>query len=160
VPVLARWVGHETYEAEIGLQRELLLALGETRAPKAVEPLVEHLEHEDPRLVAAAGEALGSFERADAPLRKKLFEKVLNVLTAAKNASDAASQAQGTQPVPQPSPEGAVLAERYEQIRAPLSKTLARLAGAEQPDPEAWRRWWNKNKNASWQREETAKEDA
>lgn len=157
VPVLARWVGQEAYEAETVLQRELLLALGETRAKAAVEPLVDHLEHEDPRLVAAAGEALGSFERAEPALRKKVFEKALNVLTSAKNAADAIAQEQGTQPVPQPSVEGAVLADRYEQIRAPLSKTLARLSGVEQPDPEAWRRWWNKNKNASWQREDAAK---
>jgi HEAT repeat protein len=158
VPVLARWVGHEAYEQEVLLQRELLLSLGRTRAPRAAEPLTEHLEHEDARLVAAAGEALGSFEEAEPALRKELFEKVLNVLTAAKNAAERVEHEQGTQPVPQPSAEGAILADRYAQVQAPLSSALARLSGVEQPDPESWRRWWNKNKRASWQREDEGAE--
>jgi hypothetical protein len=151
VGVLIGLVGRGRLEADLPLQRKLLLALGATRDKRALDPLVKALQDKDAVIVAAAGEALGSFEAAEQPTRKQAFEEILKVLTSTKSSSDRYAQEQGTAREPQPSLDGSILADRYETIRAPLLGALRRLSKHEESEPEAWQRWWNKNKKASWE---------
>lgn len=151
VAVLTGLAVRQELEGDLRLQRQLLLALGATRDRRALDPLIKRLQDKDAVIVAAAGEALGSFEAAGQPTRKQAFEEILKVLTSTKSSSDRYAQEQGTAREPQPSPDGSIQADRYETIRAPLLGALARLSRHEEGDPEAWQRWWNKNKKASWE---------
>jgi len=154
VPELIGALEDKALRRDLALQREVLLALGRTRDKRAIDPLLENLDNKDDLLVGAAGEALGSFEGADQAVRKKLFEETLKVLISTKGSVDRIDQEQGTAPVPQGNAEGAVLAARYETIRVPLLTTLARLSNHREEEPEAWQRWWNKNKKTSWATED------
>ena len=150
VPALIAAIGQKKLRDDLELQRQLMLALGRTCDKKGIEPLLDNLHNKDDVLIAAAGEALGSYERADQATRKRVFEEVLKTLVAVKSSVDHAEHEQGTAETPQPSPQGAAFADRYETIRAPLLGALARLSKHQETEPEAWQRWWNKNKKADW----------
>ena len=131
---------------DLPLLRAILLALGHTRDKDAIKPLIAALEHPEISLVASAGEALGEFVAAKLEQRKEIVGAIVKKLMSVKNgmddASNSATQAGG----------GAdnTYAKRYDAISAPFTTSLKRLAKHEENDPNAWERWWNKNKNADW----------
>lgn len=123
---------------QIAVRSTLIRSLGKTHdAKEAVGPLIDLLQDKDAPIVAAAGEALGEFSGADLPTRKKAFEALLKIVTAAKDSTD--SDANNT-----------TARERYDTIVAAIISSLGKLAKHEERDPNAWRDWWNKNKTKNW----------
>jgi HEAT repeat protein len=137
VKVLIGWIDNKTHRADMQLQRALILALGKTKDPSATKPLVDLLPHNQASMQSAAAEALGAYADAKQEVRKEIFESVLKVLTALKNAVDTDAN-------------DIISRERYDAISAAMITTLQRLARHEERDPAEWQRWWNKNKKENW----------
>jgi hypothetical protein len=134
---LEGWIEHKRHRKDLELQRALILSLGKTRVESATKALVDLLTNKEAALVAAAAEALGEYGEAPLALRKDLFEACLKTLMSAKGSMDA-------------DVTDNIARERYQTFAAALMTTLGRLAHHEEPDPEAWQRWWNKNKRDDW----------
>jgi len=133
---LLRWVGHPKHKRDVALQRQLVLALGETRSDLAIKPLSKLLGEDAPPVLSAAATALGQFRAKDQKVRKMLFEDLLKTLESARE------NARGND-----STAGAL----WGAVRGPGLSSLAKLSGARAGDVESWRRWWNKNKRKSWE---------
>jgi hypothetical protein len=143
VQTLITWIGNKAVRRDIQLQRQLVLSLGKTRDKEGIKTLTLSLENKDSPIVAAAAEAIGEFGDAKIDVRKELFSSALKTLMSAKNAKDSESNTTG-------GPKGSVATERYDTIAAPLMSTLHKLSKHDESTPEAWERWWNKNRQATW----------
>ena len=134
---LTGWIDHKQHRKDLVLQAELIRALGRTKDDKGMDPLVDLLTHKDSSNQAAAAEALGNYDEADLKDRKEIFDKILNVLNAAKNRMDS-------------NIEDVEARERYNVIKAPMVTTLQALSGHTETNPDRWRAWWNDNKKKDW----------
>jgi hypothetical protein len=137
VPVLLAWIGHKSHKKDEALQRLLILRLGKTKDERAIKPLIKLLDDPDPPIIAAAAEAMGEFDGAALDERKGMFEELLKLLTGAKAAVDA----DNADPIAR---------QRYDTIGAPIVTSMQRLSKHNEHAPEAWQRWWNKNKKEDW----------
>lgn len=137
VPVFLKWIGDKAHRKDLALQRILILKLGKTKAEAGREPLINLLNDENAKIQAAAAEALGEYAGIDLKLRKSTFEALLKLLTSVKGQVDTNAN-------------DLIAKERYDTIAAPIVTTLQRLTGVEEHAPEAWQRWWNKNKKEDW----------
>ena len=135
--VLQSWIGHKTHKKDIDLQVALIRALGKTKDEKAVKFLLDLLSHHEPRIQGAAGSALGNYAHLDQKRRKEIFEEVMQTLTGVYNQMEGNAQ-------------DIIARERYDVIAAPMTTTLQVLSGHDERKPPEWRRWWNKNKKADW----------
>lgn len=132
---LERWIGHPKFKRDLDLQRELILALGRTKADKGITVLEGLLRDDTPEILSAAATALGNFAGKDQKVRKRLFERLLKAVESAQgNARSNNSTANAI----------------WSALNGPAQNTMRRLSGARQNGPEAWRRWWNKNKRDDW----------
>jgi HEAT repeat protein len=145
VPTLIANIGQKNLRKDIQLQRELLLSLGKTKDKEGIKTLTINLENKDAPLVAAAAEGMGEFEDAKQDVRKELFSAALKTLMSGKNAKDAEQAGSGA------TAHTTIATDRYDVISAPLLKTLHRLSKHDESTPELWERWWNKNRQASWE---------
>lgn len=137
VPVLLSWIGHKSHKKDVALQRLLILRLGKTKDDRGQKPLIKLLDDPDPPIQAAAAEAIGEFDGAPLAERKVLFEELLKLLMGVKSEVDANT----TDPIAR---------NRYDTVAAPIVTTLKRLSKHDEHEPEAWQRWWNKNKKEDW----------
>jgi HEAT repeat protein len=137
VPVLLSWIGHKSHKKDEALQRLLILRLGKTKDARAMKPLIKLLDDPDAPIIAAAAEAMGEFDGAALDERKAMFEELLKLLMGAKAGIDA----DNADPIAR---------QRYDTIAAPIVTTLTRLTKHTEHQPEAWQRWWNKNKKEDW----------
>lgn len=120
------------------VRHRLIISLGKTHDVKeAIEPLSDLLNDKDPALVNAAGEALGEFAFADLATRKKVFESLLKILTAAHDNTQA-------------NINDTIARERYDTIAPAIITSLGKLSKHDEHDPDKWRDWWNKNKAKNW----------
>jgi len=132
---LVRWVGNRRHKDDVDLQRELVLALGQTRSDKAIDTLEDLLDEDVPEVLGAAAKAIGEMSGKDQKVRKRLFESLLKTMESAQeNARGQDSTAQAL----------------WGALNGSGSSTLAKLSGTRQNGTVAWRRWWNKNKRANW----------
>lgn len=136
--VLMDWIGHKRFRDNNGLQRRLILSLGETRSEDGVEFLVDLLTHEEPVVQGAAGEALGEYREASEEVRKEAFEAILKQIVPLHNEM--------LNP-----PVDPFTRERYETVSAAMVTTLQRLSNHTETDPPQWQHWWNKNKKLPWE---------
>lgn len=134
---LSSWIGDKRHRKDLTLQRDLILSLGLTKDDKGTRTLVDLLTHHEAMLQAASAEALANYADTDLKTRKNLFESVLKVLTAARNATDSDIN-------------DVIARERYDTISASMITTLQVLSGHTERQPEKWQRWWNKNKKKDW----------
>lgn len=146
LPVLNRALDNDALLKEHEIGRTLVLALGKTRDKAALKPLFGLLDQRDEVLAASAGEALGEYEGAVLATRKQVFEEVLRALQQAKDSLDAQLQ----QSPDSSSPHDDAMQKRYELLAAAFSGTLQRLSKQDAQTPEAWQRWWARNKRANW----------
>lgn len=137
VDVLLSWIGHKSHRKDIVLQTALIEELGQTRSPKAREPLIKMLDDEDPSIQAAVATALGEYEDAELKDRKENFEELLKLLMSVKGQKDSDLN-------------DIIARQRWNVISAPIITSLQRLSGEGETDPDAWQRWWNKNKREDW----------
>lgn len=137
VPVLLSWIGHKAHRKDEALQRLLILRLGKTKDERGMKPLIKLLDDPEPPIQAAAAEAMGEYDGAELAERKTLFEELLKLLMMAKAAIDA----DNADPIAR---------HRYDTVGAPILTSMQRLTKHNEHDPDAWLRWWNKNKKEDW----------
>ncbi len=131
---LVHWIDHKTHRANLDLQKELILSLGKTKDPKAVEHLVDLLDHNENRVGAWSAIALRNYKDAPSEVRKEAFNRVLIiVVTAGKRRN-----------------RRLLGRPRWKIVARPMKKTLVVLSGAKGRNLELWQRWWNKNKKRDW----------
>ncbi len=132
---LDRWIGHPKHKRDIDLQRELILALGRTKADRGLKTLQGLLKEDTPKIISAAATALANFAGKDQKVRKRLFENLLKAIESARaNARSNNSTAEAI----------------WGALSGPAQNTMRRLSGANQNGTAAWRHWWNKNKRKNW----------
>jgi HEAT repeat protein len=131
-------IDNKNLKKQIAVRSTLIRSLGKTKDAKdAVEPLINLLNDKDAPIVAASGEALGEFSGSDLATRKKAFEALLKIVTAAHDLT-------------QSTPNDTIARERYDTINAAIISSLGKLSKYEERDPDKWRDWWNKNKAKNW----------
>lgn len=131
-------IDNKNLKKQIVVRTTLIRSLGKTKDTKeAVEPLIGLLQDKDSPIVAAAGEALGEFSGADLATRKKAFEALLKVVTAAKDLTDSDTN-------------NTTARERYDTIVSAFVTSLGKLSKHDERNPDKWRDWWNKNKTKNW----------
>ena len=136
-PVLIPWIGHKAHKKDVLLQRKLIESLGRTKVEAARPVLIKLITDDQPQVQAAAIQALGEYEGAELKQRKECFEAVLKHAMSLKGQVDS-------------NPNDLIARERQDAVVGPAMTTLKRLSGADEPDLNAWQRWWNKNKKEDW----------
>jgi HEAT repeat protein len=134
------WIDHKQHRKDLLLQRNLILSLGKTQAKEGIEPLLDLLSNKDAAVQGAAAEALGGYQSLDQKQRKDVFVSILKEITALKGQVDT-------------DPTNTIARERYDVIKAPMITSLQVLSGHDERNPEAWQRWWNKNKKKDWDKD-------
>ena len=137
VKPLVAVLGDKSHKANQALLRTVILSLGQTRELTAKKPLLDLLDHHDRVLQGATAQALGDFDGAPDEVRKEIFLELLKIIMALKTQVDS-------------DPNDVVARERYDAVSGAIITSLQRLSGHEERDPEAFERWWNKNKKADW----------
>jgi hypothetical protein len=120
------------------VRHRLILSVGKTQNVKeGLDPLINLLNDKDATLVNAAGDALGEFAGTDLVTRKKAFEALLKILTAAFDTKEGNINDNTAR-------------ERYDTIAPAIITSLGKLSKHDEREPNKWRDWWNKNKAKNW----------
>ena len=135
--ILVGLIGHKDHRKKLDLQFKMILSLGKTRDKSGVKPLLELLKHHQESIQAAGAEALGNYREVELKQRKQIFEELLKTLMGMKSKWDS-------------DPADLTARDRYETVRGPLITSLQLLSRHDEHDPDAWQRWWNKNKKKKW----------
>jgi HEAT repeat protein len=132
---LLKWIDSTRHKKDLALQRELILSLGRTKSKKARKELADLLKDVRPTFKSAAATGLGMFSHEPSKVRKELFENLLKaVMQAQANAQGQSTTAQ----------------EIWSALNGPATSSMRKLSRASEGSPEAWQRWWNKNKRRDW----------
>jgi hypothetical protein len=136
VKPLTALIGDKAHKKNLRLQQNLTLALGKTKSPDGIKPLLGLLKHKDAPMQAAGAEALANYHEIELDTRKMIFEELLKTLMDqnAKKLNVTDQEAQ----------------ERWNVISGPIMQTLQKLSGNAETDPDRWQRWWNDNKKKDW----------
>jgi HEAT repeat protein len=137
---LIKLLGHKSIKKLLNTKARVIRSLGKTRHLDGVKPLQDLLKNKDVEVVAAAAQALGYYDGAPQKVRKDAFEDLLKALMSAKGNMDS-------------DPQDLIARERYYAISASIVTSLGALSGHDERVPEAWQRWWNKNKKKDWDEE-------
>jgi len=136
VKTLVSLIGDKAHKKNLRLQQNLALALGRTKSPDGMKPLLSLLKHKDAPMQAAGAEALANYHEIELDTRKMIFEELLKALmdqrAKKENVTDQEAQ------------------ERWNVISGPIMQTLQKLSGNAETDPDKWLRWWNDNKKKDW----------
>ncbi len=132
---LIKWIDHGRHKSDLPLQRELILALGRTKSKLAREELRDLLKDVRPTFKSAAATGLGMFSHEPSKVRKQLFEDLMKALLQAQaNARSLDTTSQ----------------EIWRAVNSPANASMRKLSHTSMASPEAWQRWWNKNKRRDW----------
>jgi len=137
VKPLIALIDHKNLKKLLPTRASVIRSLGKTKHQDGVKPLRDLLKDKDVEIVAAAAQALGSYEALPQEGRKEIFEDLLKALMSAKGNMDS-------------DPQDMIAKDRYQAISASIITSLAALAKHEERTPEDWQRWWNKNKKEDW----------
>lgn len=134
---LLKHLDHKNLRERPASYRAAILALGNTRHAKGVKELIGLLPNHDAAVQAAAAEALGNYDQADQKVRKEIFKELLETIMPVKNVVDTdATDAEAKR--------------RFDTIATPILGSMKKVSRHEEPDLQAWQRWWNHNKNGDW----------
>lgn len=134
---LLKYVGHKKHRKDITLQRALILSVGKTKDKSAVKSILGLLNDKDNTIIASAAESLANYSEIELKTRKDIFNDLLKILTTAKAVKDGDLN-------------DIFAREKFDAIAGPITTTLQELSGHDARKPEAWQRWWNKNKKKDW----------
>jgi hypothetical protein len=137
VKTLTELLGQKGLRSNLRLQARIAQSLGGTKDPRGLEPLLALLENKDKEMQVAGAAALTYFGESDLDTRKRVFEQALHILMDQKSKKDADLNDFEAH-------------DRWNAISGPLVTLLQRVARRIETDPDAWLRWWNKNKKADW----------
>lgn len=118
--------------------------LGRTRAKIAIGPLLDMANTRSVHCMRGAANGIAHFAESDGATRKKLFEGLMKAMVSLSDEAEATD-----------TPSAYVAKEIFEGARDATYATLKGLTDASEPDIDAWRKWWNKNKNSSWERKKS-----
>jgi hypothetical protein len=122
----------------VGLRAGMLVALGSTKDPAAIEFLLKKANGDNyDKLKGAAGGALGEFAGVSKKQRRDICAKLIRTLVTSQSQSHnleiGAIEREGYR-------------RRFEATRVPWTRTLQRLTGQRETDPVKWQRMLNKKK--------------
>jgi len=141
-PALLKLLDHSTLKDVEAVRIGVCRAFQGSVDPEGAEALMDLLHDNEDRVIAAAAEAAGAYRYAKEPLRKELFKAILDIYEGTWNVKNAVNADAKT---------GKRRAEkRWEVVAEAMERSLQLLSNVTQPDPPAWRRWWNKNKKDRW----------
>jgi HEAT repeat protein len=124
-----------------GVLSAALRSLGFHKNPANVKTLVDYLVHNEPRVVAAAADALSNYADQPEKTRKPIVEELV------KNYSQFASAATNAQAS---NKEKGQAQERLNVVEKSFQGALQKLTGQEFKDAPAAQKWFNDNKNKKW----------
>lgn len=119
------------------LRAEFAKAVGRTKSPKAVDPLLDLLKDKDYVVIAGASEALGNFRKADEAIRKKIVDRLVKLVSSAEAAKFA-------------DPKDSEAKLKYDTIGGTIITSLQALTGETLREPAEWMKWWNDHKKGVW----------
>ena len=137
VASLIRLASDKNHKEDYEVRSAILSSLGKTKDKKALGVLTKELDEHQPRVQAAAAEALGQFSHLDQKKRKVIFGDLLKLLMSSQSAH-------------QSDPTGTTTSERWRLVPGPCKRSMAKLSGANAGSPNKWRDWWNDNKKRNW----------
>jgi hypothetical protein len=141
VKVLTKLCNDKKVEEDSDVHRRVILSLGQTEDPLAVDTLLKLSSAKEPKIQGAAIEALGQFAEIDQKERKTICEQLIKTILPIKTIVDSDT-------------EDLVTRERYDVIGPPTITALQNLTGQNIRDFAEWNQWWNKNKRKDWEEEE------
>ena len=142
--VLLKAFGDEKFKKKewVDLRARFLTSIGKTKDDSQITFLVERAVRDpDDPILKAAGEALGNFADKPGTVRRDIVKELV------KKYNDVANSASNVDP-------GNVQAKASRDTLAVISdawnETLGKLTKQEIRSAPEWQRWWNKNKDADW----------
>ena len=131
----------------VPLRAILLENIGKTRSEPVVKFLIDEATRSPEKaLMAAAGQALGSFQESKQQVRKEIVKKLL----IRWGELDARHREGNTDPFD-------IEAQTAQEYMAAFSDkwngTLNKLTGQSFRDHPEWQKWWNDHKNGNWDRD-------
>lgn len=128
---------HKNLKDKPKARRELILAIGAAKYEPGIKDLTDLLKNFDAAVQAAAAESLGHFAGVDQKQRKQIFKELLETIMPVKNTVDSDTTDQEAR-------------KRLDTISTPILGSMKALTNHDEPDLQAWQRWWNHNKNEDW----------
>jgi len=98
------------------------------------EELIDLLDHHEYLFIAKASDALAQFGEAPGSIRKEAVERFVNLMGQNWEATISDQKDEEAQ-------------RKYRKTGSSMRAALEAMTGTSQDDPQAWTRWWNKNKN-------------
>ena len=140
VKALIKLLDHKSLKKLLSSRGLVITSLGKTRHLDGVKPMMDLLKDKDEEIISYAAQGLGYHDGSPLEVRKDAFEALLKILMSAKGTMDS-------------DPQDLIARERYYAIAASIITSLEALSGHNEREPEAWQRWWNKNKKNDWDEE-------
>jgi len=139
VKPLAALLEHKDYRRRFRLHAGIAHAFAVIAAPTAIEPLTELIGSEDPKVVAAAADALGGFKQVPHAKRLEPVRRMIDRFESCWNLKESRR------------PEDRIATDKakdeWEVYGAALRKALQALTGQSQlTKPKQFRDWWNDHK--------------
>lgn len=119
------------------LRAEFVKALGRTKSPKAVDPLLDFLKDKDYVVIAGASEALGNYRKSDETTRKKIADKLIKLVASSEAAKNANAQDNEAK-------------LKYDTIGGVIITSLQSITGEKFREPSEWMKFWNDKKKETW----------
>ena len=100
------------------------------------------MRDKEDQVIAAAAQAAGAYRYEKDSVRKDLFKTIVGIYESTWNLKNSVD--------PKKKVEAARAERKWFVIEGPMERSMQLLSNTTQPDPPAWRRWWNKNKKRKW----------
>lgn len=126
----------------VSLRARLINSLGAAKETSHLNFILDvALRDPEDQIIAAAGQALGSYEKAELNVRREVVKKLVKRFNEIHDASRSDSL---DDPVAQ------TKQRTYAAISDPWNTSLGKLTGQAFRTPQDWQRWWNKSKDEDW----------
>ncbi|MFO0981564.1 MAG: hypothetical protein U1E76_07385 [Planctomycetota bacterium] len=138
--VLVTAIKSKDFKKRTDLRCELLRYIGAQKDPKNTKLIIDFLKDNEPKLVAAAADALGNYREGSEKLRKELVEELVKAY-ATQDANV------------KKNPKDQVQKDRLQAYEVNMNNALLALTGQSFEDATKWQAWFNDNKNKPWSKE-------
>jgi hypothetical protein len=128
---------HKNFKKRTEVRAVMLQAIGSQKDPKNSKLLTDYLKDNEPRLVAAAADAIANYREAPEKLRKDLVEELVKAY-ATQDANV------------KKNPKDQVQKDRLDAYEVNMNNALLALTGQTFEDATKWQAWFNDNKNKPW----------
>ena len=116
---------------------QCLRALGDFKNPKNVKTIVRYLENDDPEIIGAAAESLGSYRRAKETTRKQADEGMVKCYVKAQKQVER-------------NPDEEEWENRLDRFELRIINSLSELTGETYRTASEWDEWFEENKAKKW----------